>query len=148
MIARRAFLKAGGLALLGIGVGGVPTCMLRAAGLHKMTKPFGKKKILVCIFQRGAMDGLMAVSPFTDPYLKQARPSLFIAPSTASNKDGLIDLDGRFGLHPSMQAFEPLFREKRLAIVHGMGSPNPTRSHFDAQDYMEVRVDGLTALWA
>ena len=49
----------------------------------------------------------------------------------------LIDLDGRFGLHPSMASFESLFREKRLAIVHGVGSPNTTRSHFDAQDYME-----------
>jgi uncharacterized protein (DUF1501 family) len=98
--------------------------------------PYKKNKILVCIFQRGAMDGLMAVRAFTDTYLQKARPTLFMSAARSANKP-LIDLDGRFGLHPSMSAFENLFREKRLAIVHGVGSPNNTRSHFDAQDYME-----------
>jgi uncharacterized protein (DUF1501 family) len=94
--------------------------------------------VLVCIFQRGAMDGLMAVTPFTDDYLKAARPNLFMSAAKAgANGAPLIDLDGRYGLHPSMQAFELMFREKRLGIVHGIGSPNNTRSHFDAQDYME-----------
>jgi uncharacterized protein (DUF1501 family) len=136
MTTRRGFLKAGSLALFGIGMGGVPAFMARAAESRKIYVPFKKNKILVCIFQRGAMDGLMAVTPFTDENLKAARPDLFIsAASTATNP--LIDLDGRFGLHPSLKPFESLFREKRLAIVHGMGSPNTTRSHFDAQDYME-----------
>jgi uncharacterized protein (DUF1501 family) len=137
MISRRAFLKAGGLTLFGVGLGGVPSFMARAADSHKLVGQYKKNKILVCIFQRGAMDGLMAVTPFTDEYLKATRPNLFI--SAAKNNSGtpLIDLDGRFGLHPSMNIFEPLFREKRLAIVHGMGSPNNSRSHFDAQDYME-----------
>ncbi|WP_315822833.1 DUF1501 domain-containing protein [Paraflavitalea speifideaquila] len=75
--------------------------------------------------------------PFTDEYLKAARPTLFMTAAKGDNNGQLIDLDGRFGLHPSMASFEPLFREKRLAIVHGIGSPNNTRSHFDAQDYME-----------
>ena len=92
-------------------------------------------------FQRGAMDGLMAVTPYNDVYLQAARPDLFITPS--QQKGASIDLDGRFGLHPAMKVFEPLFREKRLAIVHGMGSPNKTRSHFDAQDYMETGTPGL-----
>jgi uncharacterized protein (DUF1501 family) len=83
------------------------------------------------------MDGLMAVTPFEDQYLKAARPGLFMSPVKSGNNNPLIDLDGRFGLHPSMRAFERDFRENRLAIVHGMGSPNNTRSHFDAQDYME-----------
>lgn len=134
---RRAFLKSGGLALFGIGVGGVPTFIARAAESQKIIGPYKKNKILVCIFQRGAMDGLMAVTPFTDDYLKAARPTLFMTAARASTNGQLIDLDGRFGLHPSMSVFEPLFREKRLAIVHGIGSPNNTRSHFDAQDYME-----------
>lgn len=137
MTTRRAFLKAGGLTLFGIGMGGVPAFMARAADSLKVTGPYKKQKILVCIFQRGAMDGLMAVSPFTDEYLKAARPDLFISAAKVGNNTPLVDLDGRFGLHPSFAAFEPLFREKRLAIVHGMGSPNTTRSHFDAQDYME-----------
>lgn len=137
MSSRRAFIKSGGLALFGIGVGGVPTFIARAANSHKIIGPYKKNKILVCIFQRGAMDGLMAVTPFTDEYLKAARPTLFMTAAKDSNNGQLIDLDGRFGLHPSMAAFAPLFREKRLAIVHGIGSPNNTRSHFDAQDYME-----------
>jgi uncharacterized protein (DUF1501 family) len=114
----------------------VPTFIARAAQSRKTWQPYKKNKILVCIFQRGAMDGLMAVTPFTDTYLQKARPNLFMSAAQSANKP-LIDLDGRFGLHPSMSSFEHLFKEKRLAIVHGVGSPNNTRSHFDAQDYME-----------
>ncbi|NIJ55051.1 DUF1501 domain-containing protein [Dyadobacter arcticus] len=138
MATRRGFLKSGGLALFGVGMGGIPHFLSRtvAAGNH-ITRPFERKKILVCIFQRGAMDGLMAVTPFNDPHLKAARPALFISAAKNGSQPALVDLDGNFGLHPSMNAFEPLFREKRLAIVHGIGSPNNTRSHFDAQDYME-----------
>jgi uncharacterized protein (DUF1501 family) len=134
MTSRRGFIKNGGLALFGIGLGGVPAFVKAAANSYKSTGLYGKKKILVCIFQRGAMDGLMAVTPFTDMDLKTARPTLFMEAGT--NKS-LIDLDGRFGLHPGFKSFENLFKENRLAIVHGMGSPNTTRSHFDAQDYME-----------
>ncbi len=137
MTSRRGFIKNGGLALFGIGLGGVPSFIARAADSNKILAPYKKKKILVTIFQRGAMDGLMAVSPFTDDYLKAARPTLFMSAAKDQKSKALIDLDGRFGLHPSMKAFEPLFHDKRLAIVHGIGSPNNTRSHFDAQDYME-----------
>jgi len=137
MISRKAFLKAGGLTLFGIGIGGIPAFMAQAANLVQEPALFKRRKILVSIFQRGAMDGLMAVSPFNDQFLKAARPGLFIQASKGGNIPSLIDLDGRFGLHPAMHAFESVFREQRLAIVHGMGSPNNTRSHFDAQDYME-----------
>ena len=136
MSSRRVFLKNGALALMATGLGGVPSFIAKAAQSRKIWMPYKKNKILVCIFQRGAMDGLMAVTPFTDTYLQKARPTLFMSAARSANKP-LIDLDGRFGLHPSMSAFENLFREKRLAIVHGVGSPNNTRSHFDAQDYME-----------
>jgi uncharacterized protein (DUF1501 family) len=134
MITRRAFLKAGAITMFGIGAGGIPPFMARAAESSKASSLYKKKKVLVCIFQRGAMDGLMAVTPFNDTHLRTARPDLFITPSQGQ---GAIDLDGRFALHPAMKMFEPMFREKTLAIVHGMGSPNKTRSHFDAQDYME-----------
>lgn len=139
MVSRRGFLKSGGLALMGIGLmGGIPGFLAEAVAREQIIKHYGKRKVVVCIFQRGAMDGLMAVTPFNDTYLQQARPTLFMSAakgSTAGNP--LIDLDGRYGLHPSMKAFEPIFRDKRLAIVQGIGSPNNTRSHFDAQDYME-----------
>ncbi|MGE5518779.1 MAG: DUF1501 domain-containing protein [Candidatus Dadabacteria bacterium] len=136
MTSRRAFLKSGALALFATGIGGVPNFVAKAAESRKLSRLYKKNKILVCIFQRGAMDGLMAVTPFTDQYLQKARPTLFMSAAKSANKP-LIDLDGKYGLHPSMSAFEPLFRQKRLAIVHGVGSPNNTRSHFDAQDYME-----------
>ncbi len=136
MSSRRGFLKSGGLALFGIGIGGIPTFLKAAAATGKIIRPYKKKKIMVCIFQRGAMDGLMAVTPFTDEHLKAARPTLFMD-AAKSGSNPLIDLDGRFGLHPAMKSFEPLFRENKLGIVHGIGSPNSTRSHFDAQDYME-----------
>lgn len=134
MISRRAFIKSGGLALFGISMGGVPSFVARAANKTKIGSLYKKNKILVCIFQRGAMDGLMAVTPFTDSYLKTARPTLFM---DADSSGSLIDLDGKFGLHPGFKSFSQLFKDKQLAIVHGMGSPNNTRSHFDAQDYME-----------
>jgi len=137
MVTRRGFIKAGGLALFGISLGGLPNFLARAAETKKIIHPYKRNKVLVCIFQRGAMDGLMAVTPFTDNYLKTARPTLFMSAAKSNNPNPLIDLDGRFGLHPAMKAFEPMFLEKRLAIVHGIGSPNNTRSHFDAQDYME-----------
>jgi uncharacterized protein (DUF1501 family) len=131
VVSRRGFLKSGGIALFGVGLmGGIPSFMAEAAASEKRGRLYKRKKVLVCIFQRGAMDGLMAVTPFEDTYLKEARPNLFLG-------TGLIDLDGRWGLHPGLKAFEPLFREGRLGIVHGIGSPNNTRSHFDAQDYME-----------
>ncbi|GGH23705.1 DUF1501 domain-containing protein [Sphingobacterium alkalisoli] len=139
MYSRRAFLKSSGIGLFGIGLlGGIPSFVVEAVTREKLNPLFSKRKVLVCIFQRGAMDGLMAVTPFEDNFLKEARPNLFIAPQLKNNRaPGLIDLDGRFGLHPAMSSFEPLFKDGRLAIVHGIGSPNTTRSHFDAQDYME-----------
>ena len=139
MVSRRGFLRSGGLALMGVGLmGGIPGFLAEAVACEQIIKPYGKRKVMVCIFQRGAMDGLMAVTPFTDTYLQQARPTLFMSAAKSSTTGNpLIDLDGRYGLHPSMKSFEPIFRDKRLAIVHGIGSPNNTRSHFDAQDYME-----------
>jgi uncharacterized protein (DUF1501 family) len=138
MVTRRGFLKGGGLALLGVGLmGGIPAFMAEAAASDKVFRPYKRKRVLVCIFQRGAMDGLMAVTPFSDTYLQTARPGLSLSAAKGGQGNALIDLDGRWGLHPGMKAFEPLFREGRLGIVHGIGSPNNTRSHFDAQDYME-----------
>ena len=137
MTSRKAFIHQAGLALFSAGMGGIPTFLAKAASSNKLLSPYKKNKTLVFIFQRGAMDGLMAVSPFTDSFLKAARPTLFMDAAKAPAGKGLVDLDGRFGLHPAMASFQNLFKEKQLAIVHGMGSPNTTRSHFDAQDYME-----------
>jgi uncharacterized protein (DUF1501 family) len=136
MIQRRAFMKSGALALFATGFGGLPNFIAQAASGSKILQPYKKNKVLVCIFQRGAMDGLMAVSPYADANLKTLRPSLYMSP--LEKEGGLINLDDYFGLHPAMKSLEPFFMEKRMGIVHGVGSPNTTRSHFDAQDYMEA----------
>ena len=131
-------MKSGGLALFGVGLmGGIPAFMAEAAASDKILGAYKRRRVMVCIFQRGAMDGLMAVTPFTDSYFLAARPTLSLSAVAAGRSNPLLDLDGRWGLHPGMKAFEPLFKDGRLAIVHGIGSPNNTRSHFDAQDYME-----------
>src|SRR5688572_33416241 len=101
MTSRRAFLKAGGLALVGLGLGGVPGFMARAADSQKRVALYTRSKVLVCIFQRGAMDGLMAVCPFNDLYLHEARPDLFMSPARNGTGKSLVDLDGTFGLHPA-----------------------------------------------
>src|SRR5579872_5680997 len=114
MISRRGFLKGGGLALFGVGLmGGIPGFLAEAAARDKTSMLYKRKRVLVCIFQRGAMDGLMAVTPFSDTWLQAARPTLSL-PAVAGGRGGaLIDLDGRWGLHPGLKAFEPLFREGR-----------------------------------
>ncbi len=132
---RRLFMRNGALAMFAATIGGVPSFVAHAANNKKILMPYKKNKVLVCIFQRGAMDGLMAVSPYADPNLKFMRPTLYMSP--AQTEGASIDLDGYFSLHPGLASFNPLFKEGRMAIVHGVGSPNNTRSHFDAQDYME-----------
>ncbi len=141
MWTRRGFIKGSGLALFSMSFGGTPMFLSRAADAANTSLANNRKKILVTIFQRGAMDGLMAVTPFTDPMLPDFRPNIFMQPG--EGKESITDLDGRFGLHPSLDPFLPYFKEGRLAIVHGVGSPNTTRSHFDAQDYMENGTPGV-----
>lgn len=132
MLNRRLFLKSSALAMFGMGA--VPHWLARAAeGVES------RKKILVVIFQRGAADGLNVVVPFGDPNYYALRPNIAIS------KGDVIDLDGFYGLHPSLKALKPVFDAKHLAIVEATGSPDPTRSHFDAQDYMESGTPGRKA---
>jgi len=139
MTTRRAFLKSGGVALFSVALGGNPLFIARAAAA---TRQRGKRKVLVAIFQRGAMDGLMAVQPLTDNHLLDARPRLALSGAKSAGNSALIDLDGRFGLHPGFAPLAPMFAAGHLAVVHGVGSPDATRSHFDAQDYMESGTPG------
>ena len=142
MFTRRAFIKSTGLALFSATVGGNPLFLNRTVQATRSLGPFEKRKILVAIFQRGAMDGLMAVTPFNDPMLMKLRPRLGMNVAQANGTEALLDLDGKFGLHPALEPFVPLYKERRLAVIHGVGSPDPTRSHFDAQDYMETATPG------
>ena len=135
MIPRRVFLKDGGLALLSVGV--APRFLLRTAAAGR-----GRRKVLVVIFQRGAVDGLNMVIPFAERDYYFARPSIALA-RPGAGEGAALDLDGFFGLHPRLGPLHRLYRRGHLAIVHACGSPNSTRSHFDAQDYMETGTPGV-----
>ncbi|SEP69189.1 Uncharacterized conserved protein, DUF1501 family [Solimonas aquatica] len=95
---------------------------------------------LVTILLRGAVDGLNVVTPYTDARYYQARSSIALAPP--GKEQGLLDLDGHFGLHPACAPLLPLWQSRRLAVIHAAGSPDPSRSHFDAQDFMETARPG------
>jgi uncharacterized protein (DUF1501 family) len=135
---RRSFLKAGALALLG--VGSVPRFLVRTAYAQGTA---ARPKILIAVFQRGAVDGLSMVVPHGDPSYYSSRGSIAVARPGAGTADTTVDLDGFFGFHPAMAPLKPLWDDKRLAIVHACGSPDTTRSHFDAQDYMETGTPGV-----
>jgi uncharacterized protein (DUF1501 family) len=138
-ITRRVFLKGGALAVVGTSV--VPSFLTRAVYAAETATAGTSKKRLVVLFQRGAADGLNIVVPHGESAYYSMRPSIAIPRPKGS--EGCIDLDGFFGLHPSMTAFKPLWDAKHLAIVHAAGSPDTTRSHFDAQDYMESGTPGV-----
>jgi uncharacterized protein (DUF1501 family) len=134
-ITRRVFLRNSALAV--VGTTAIPSFLTRAA--FGAVEPGARTKRLVVIFQRGAADGLNIVVPHGERAYYAMRPSINIP-----RKD-VLDLDGLFGLHPSLASFQPLWDQRHLAIVHAAGSPDPTRSHFDAQDFMESGTPGLKA---
>jgi len=142
MSTRRIFLRDAGFAM--VGMGAAPVWLQRAA--YAADASSARKKILVAIFQRGAADGLNIVIPHGEPRYYALRPSIAIPrPSRGSPENSALDLDGFFGLHPALAPLKPIYDARRLAIVHAAGSPDPTRSHFDAQDYMESATPGLKA---
>jgi uncharacterized protein (DUF1501 family) len=102
-----------------------------------------KPRILLAIFQRGAVDGLSMVVPHGDPDYYGSRGSIAIARPAPGTADATVDLDGFFGLHPSLEPLQALWDDRKLAVVHACGSPDTTRSHFDAQDYMESGTPGV-----
>lgn len=95
---------------------------------------------LVVVFLRGAIDGLNVVVPYTDEAYYESRPTIAIR--RPGPDDGCLDLDGQFGLHPALDSLMPLWRRKQIAFVHACGSPDPGRSHFEAQAYMETGTPG------
>ena len=132
-ITRRAFLQGGAMAV--VGTAAIPSFLTRAA--FGAVAPGSANKRLVVVFQRGAADGLNIVVPHGEQAYYSLRPSINIP------RQQVIDLNGFFGLHPSLAPLKPLWDQKHLAIVHAAGSPDETRSHFDAQDYMESGTPGV-----
>lgn len=133
-ITRRGFMKGGALALVGTST--IPSFLTRSV-MAEMTTASANRKKLVVLFQRGAVDGLNMVVPYRESNYYAMRPTIAI------KQQEVLDLDGFFGLHPAMAAFKPLYDQGHLAIVHAAGSPDTTRSHFDAQDYMESGTPGV-----
>jgi len=138
---RRYFLKTSGIGLASFGLmAAAPDFLHQFAAAQSVVKGYGKKKVLVTIFQRGAVDGLNMVVPHGESEYYNLRPT--IAVPKPGKTDGAIDLDGYFGLHPNLKPFESFWKDKKLAIVTAAGSPDNTRSHFDAQDFMESGTPG------
>ena len=129
---RRFFLRNGALAIAGTAT--IPSFLVRSVMAESAINP-GRR--LVVIFQRGAADGLNVVVPYREPNYYAMRPGIAIP------ADKVLDLDGFFGLHPSLATFKPLYDQGQLAVVHAAGSPDMSRSHFDAQDYMESGTPGI-----
>ena len=136
-ISRRVFVRHGAFALLALGL--PPDYLTRS--LLAETRAAARKKTLICIFQRGAVDGLSMVVPFGEKSYFERRRSIAV-PAPIRSGAGAIDLDGFFGLHPSLAPLRELYGRGEMAIVHAVGSPHPTRSHFDAQDFMESGTPG------
>ncbi|MBX9928920.1 MAG: DUF1501 domain-containing protein [Gemmatimonadaceae bacterium] len=133
---RRIFVKNGALALLTMGLS--PSFLRRTVFASELARA-PKGKVLICLFQRGAADGLSMLVPFGEGRnYYEARPAIAIASAARTNGTaGALDLDGFFGLHPALAPLKPLWDRGMLAPIHAVGSPSATRSHFDAQDYME-----------
>ncbi|MBI3634754.1 MAG: DUF1501 domain-containing protein [Candidatus Rokubacteria bacterium] len=136
MMTRRLLLRSGACALVGLAA--PPRFLFRAAAAAE-----GRRNVLVAIFQRGAADGLSMIPPHGDPAYAAARPGIVIAAPRGGDADRAIDLDGFFGLHPTLAPLLPLWTNRSLAVVHACGSPDTSRSHFDAQDYMESGTPGV-----
>jgi len=145
---RRLFLKQGAIALASVGLGpALGPRFLRSTVFadepRRAGSATGGRKILICIFQRGAVDGLSMVVPHGDPAYYQHRT---IGPGgialARTGQESVIDLNGTFGFHPALAALKPIYDAGHLAAIHACGSPHPTRSHFDAQDFMESAVPG------
>ena len=120
---RRNFLNALGSLPLFANIGGVAWAAgdllpARAGG----STPYGN--LLVLIELKGANDGLNTVIPYADPRYVELRPRLAIA------REQVLQLDDQTGLHPALQPLLPLWQNKELAIVQGLGYPNPNLSHF------------------
>lgn len=138
---RRIFLKQGALAFLALGAGPMwgPRFLRQTAFAADLGSSIDNK-ILICIFQRGAVDGLSMVVPYGDPSYYQLRKDISLA-APGSGGQGVLDLDGYFGLNPALAPLLPLYKQGHLAAIQACGSPNSSRSHFSSQDLMESGVD-------
>jgi len=139
MISRRDFLKLGAGSMAAWAVG-LPAGTPRMAFAPEGVEPGGD--VLICVFLRGALDGLNTIIPLFESAYYEQRPTIGILESKPGNETSAIDLDGRFGLHPALAPMVDIWDAQELALIHAVGSPDPTHSHFDAMDYMERGTPG------
>jgi uncharacterized protein (DUF1501 family) len=137
---RRVFMKSGAMAFVTMGL--APSFLRRSAFAAELAKGAAtlsnsRGKVLICLFQRGAADALNMIVPHGDPAYYALRPNIAVPRPVSGSAQAAIDLDGFFGLHPSLMPLKDLYDRGMVAPVHAVGSPSSTRSHFDAQDYME-----------
>lgn len=143
-VTRRFFVKQGALAFAAIGAGALfgPGFLKSSVMAAETRRSVGGKRVLVCLFQRGAADGLSMVVPYGDPDYYRLRSEIALAgPSARAGEAGVLDLDGRFGLHPALKPLHELYGAGEMAVLHACGNPHATRSHFEAQDLMESGTD-------
>ena len=140
MTTRRLFLKRSGLAFVGLGA--APGLLVRAAAAADGAR---RRRTLVVVLQRGAADALNIVVPHGERGYYDARRTIAIGEPRRQGDASVLDLDGHFGLHPALEPLVPFWKDARLAVVHAIGSPDPTRSHFDAQDFLESGTPGRKA---
>ncbi len=136
-LSRRAFLRRAAL----LSATGIVLLSPHAWAGRALASSGGNRNRLVVVFLRGAVDGLNVVVPHGDSVYYESRPTIAVGRTGADG--GVLDLDGYFGLHPALASLMPMWREGTLAFIHACGSPDPTRSHFDAQDYMESGTPGI-----
>lgn len=141
MMGRRAFVKRGSMAMLALGL---PPAFLVRPLLPRLSGGIAsRRKTLVCIFQRGAVDGISMIVPWGDPAYGTLRRLTSIPAPGRGERGSALDLDGFFGFHPSLSPLMDLYHQGTLGVIHAVGSPSPTRSHFDAQDFMESGTPGV-----
>ncbi len=126
--------------LLGLGA----TFVLGSSRLA-LAQAAGERRLVVVLL-RGAMDGLFVVQPYADPNMAELRAPLLLP--EPGQEGGLLDLGGRFGLHPALAELHALYRQDQALILHAVAGPYRSRSHFEAQDLLEGGAEQrLTSGW-
>lgn len=126
-LSRRHFLRAGAVGM---------SAFFLPRGLAVRAAHAANSPVLVALYLRGGADALTLVVPTFDPYYYSLRPTLQVPPGSE------IPLADGFGFHHSLSGLMPLWNAGRLAVIHASGSPDPSRSHFDCQDFMERGAPG------
>ncbi len=142
-IKRRELFKRSGV--LALGMMTFPAWMPRVA-FRSRDAVSPTQDILVVVFMRGGADGLNIVVPHGDRDYYANRPEIAIAQPNTRDENSALDLDGFFGLHPKLRPLQEVWQARQLAVVHAVGSPDPTHSHFDAMDYLERGTPGEKAM--